>query len=357
MSFLYGAVMKYYTTKPLVEYNTPTGEQIKKMEGTVYSMLELPDGRLAVSYTIEYCDYLNYVESGVKVYDEKFARKYIFNGHESNILDLALLPNDNIVSCGQDKTIRIWELQNNHEIYKDVSKHEYFGIRDTTINIYAYQPYYKCTKILNGHISPVMALSVLPNGNIVSGSDNGRINIWDSDTGECTFTFSVGTERILSLGLLSDEKIVVQTDDHVKIYTLNGECTNTIYVKYNECRMKVLANDDIAVLLDDRTLGIYTKNNVGYYINSKIPGNISAFTVGANGNIYIYTFSAVNNNYEIQIYDDNTYQYVQTAGIYQNKINGMTVMKDSSIITYQYISNDKRKTTDTIIRRISTRKN
>lgn len=73
-------------------------------------------------------------------------------GHRGCVTDICCTPDgSNIISAGEDGTIRIWETETTKEI-----------------------------AILEGHVGPVRSLSIGGSGNmLVSGGDDGSIRIWD----------------------------------------------------------------------------------------------------------------------------------------------------------------------------------
>ncbi len=82
-----------------------------------------------------------------------YYEKYSLKGHKQCLLKLIKLSNGNIASCSDDKTIRIWDKNNNYN------------------NIHT----------LHGHENTVKSLIELSDGNIASCSDDKTIILWDKN--------------------------------------------------------------------------------------------------------------------------------------------------------------------------------
>ena len=106
-----------------------------------------------------------------------------------------------MVSCSSDKTIRIWKN-------------------------FKTEP-----QILTGHAESVFCIFLLENGHeLVSGSFDKTLKIWDMESGTCTKTLE-NTSYIYCLNQLTSELIVSGSEDgSIKVWHLgDGECHTTIY--------------------------------------------------------------------------------------------------------------------------------
>ncbi len=107
---------------------------------------------------------------------------------------LAILPDSNFITGGQDNVIRIWD-SNTYKLigsFNDINvvkalaclpnSHIVSGsFNDRNIRIWNSTTYNLVANLTGGHVSGITTLAVLPNtNNIVSGSYDYRICIWNS---------------------------------------------------------------------------------------------------------------------------------------------------------------------------------
>ena len=78
---------------------------------------------------------------------------FIGNYVANYVYTIIQLPNGNIASGGEDKAIRVWDINTKENI-----------------------------NTLIGHTSSVISLALLPNGLLVSGSSDSTIKVWDYST-------------------------------------------------------------------------------------------------------------------------------------------------------------------------------
>ena len=113
----------------------------------------------------------------------------------------------------------------------------------------------QCTHTLTGHTSWVQCIGVLPDGRVLSGSADGTIKVWDltkPDGEQCTHTLTGHTERVQCIGVLPGDRVLSCSDDKtIKVWDLTKpdgkQCTHTLtgHTKKVQC---------IGVLPDGRVL-------------------------------------------------------------------------------------------------------
>jgi WD40 repeat protein len=128
-------------------WDTMTGD-LKQTTSTgggtiIYFLKVLKNGDLAIAYNV----YLNFY--GIQIRDPaSLALKANYTGHSDYVRDLVELPNGDLASASDDKTIKIWDR--------------------ATGNV---------KKSLNFHYSEVYSLALLKNGLLASGSTDRTIVI------------------------------------------------------------------------------------------------------------------------------------------------------------------------------------
>ena len=87
----------------------------------------------------------------------------------------------------------------------------------------------KCTTILIGHRSSIWDLDILNDGRVLSGSSDTFIKIWDVDTGECSATMCHGSS-VSCCAVVGAQRVVSGGDDNVLILwdVDNCECLSTL---------------------------------------------------------------------------------------------------------------------------------
>ena len=66
---------------------------------------------------------------------------------------------------------------------------------------------------LAGHTNWADALAVMPDGKLVSGSNDNTVRIWDTTSGACLLTLADHTDGVNALAVLPDGRLVSGSDD------------------------------------------------------------------------------------------------------------------------------------------------
>ena len=136
------------------------------------------------------------------------------NGLLKGVKDLTVLRNGHLVSCSQDKTIKIW-----------------------------YSPSDVIT--LTGMPCSVTALAALPDGSLASGSNDCKLRIWNVTNGEVKKTFLGHNLPINCLAVLSGTRIASGSSDRtIKLWNTN---TGTLIMSLSAFNSSVMS---LAALVD-----------------------------------------------------------------------------------------------------------
>jgi WD40 repeat protein len=182
----------------------------------------------------------------IKVWNSK-TFKLIANlkGYTNSVESLAIIPsNENIVSGSDDGTIKVWNSDNfiikkfqdcdakksnlkflktnleySHQIYSlaimPSNENIISGSSDGSLKVWN-STTLKLISTLSEHISAVNALAIIPsNENIVSGSDDKIIKVWNSTTFKLIANLTGHTEKVNALAIIpSNENIVSSSGDY-----------------------------------------------------------------------------------------------------------------------------------------------
>ncbi|MDB9314152.1 hypothetical protein PN462_13655, partial [Spirulina sp. CS-785/01] len=95
------------------------------------------------------------------------------------------------------------------------------GSGDNTLKVWDMQTG-KELRTLRGHSDWVYAVAVTPEGQVISGSVDNTLKVWDMQTGEVLTTFTTDTP-ILSCAVSGDGRTVVAGDTSGRVYFLRLE--------------------------------------------------------------------------------------------------------------------------------------
>lgn len=87
-----------------------------------------------------------------------------------------------------------------------------------------------CLQTLKGHTSRINCVAYLPTGEIVSGSYDGTLRIWDPNTGQCLHVLKGHEGSVKCMVVLSGGQVVSGSADHtIKVWdTITGKCLKTM---------------------------------------------------------------------------------------------------------------------------------
>jgi len=90
----------------------------------------------------------------------------------------------------------------------------------------------ECIRTYEGHENKVFCVKKFPDNKIISGHENGEINIWDFETGECTKIIDEDNNFIKNILLLSGNRFATNAySSKIKIFDMNTfNCINSLNV-------------------------------------------------------------------------------------------------------------------------------
>ncbi|KAL0479345.1 hypothetical protein AKO1_007622 [Acrasis kona] len=114
-------------------------------------------------------------------------------GHTDAVVTMALLDDRTLATGSFDGTIRIWEVNE-----------------------------YTCKLVMEeAHETYVRQVTTLGHGLLVSVGEDGKINVWNVNTGERIATYTHGTSRVLNVAYRSGKLITTDVQGILKIWTIH----------------------------------------------------------------------------------------------------------------------------------------
>lgn len=177
------------------------GDMIKESEGVVTAMSWNFESKL-LAYVIT---------KNLIVWEVATKERKVFRGHLENVKSFSWSPScKNLISCSDDKTIRIWEYESCQEVHK-----------------------------LIGHTDSVLSVFwSLDGNNIISSSCDKTIKIWDTSTSDVIREIHTAFDDSDTLAVSFEGKIALNASTSIKIFNLmdiwrNFEDYNLFYLSFN----------------------------------------------------------------------------------------------------------------------------
>lgn len=173
-------------------------------------------------------------------------------GHVDTIRSVASTANGNIVSCGDDATVRLWNSTGTHcgsgdsrfaiaesfafsafSAGRIASQHEDGSVRiwDSNTGL--------CLQTLDNDNNAFTQLAFSPDGILASGSDDGMIRIWDPEDGKCLNKFEAHDDGVKTVAFSPDRNNIVcgLSNGEIRIFnSMNGFCVTRFKASDNTVR-------------------------------------------------------------------------------------------------------------------------
>ncbi len=118
----------------------------------------------------------------------------------------------------------------------------------------------KNIKTLKGHSDSVGSVNMLPNGHVISGSQDSTLKVWDIDKGTCLSTLQGHSSWVTCAAVLPNGQVISGSGDKtLKVWDIAaGTCLNTLQGhSHTVCSIAVLPNGDVVSGSYDQTLKVW----------------------------------------------------------------------------------------------------
>ena len=329
--------------KELFEINQlEINNQIEEIKNTLNQVLH--ENQIKIPFDNSYENKIDLVTL------EKFKQNNTtLKGHTHLINSLIQLNDGRIVSCSDDKTIRIWDLRINQCIvtlrgHKN-SVTSVTQLSDGRLASGSYDGNIKlwdvkrniCTSTLQGHTSWIYSLIQLKNGNIASCSYDNTIKLWDFKMNICTVTLLGHTDWIQSIKQINDGRIAsCSWDKTIKLWDLSSDLSSLTLEGHTNSVMSIIQLQDgrIASCSWDNTIKIWNLYTDKSFIT--LEGHIS--TVYSLIQLNDEKIASCSGDKTIKFWDLNTYLCVLTLNGHESDVTSLIQLSDGKIAS---CSNDR----------------
>ncbi len=199
----------------------------------------------------------------------------------------------------------------------------------------------KCLKIMEGHTSSVRCVATLPNGNIVSGSKDKTLKVWDLDKfvgSECVQTLDGHDDEVRCVAAHpNNDNIIISGsgDKTLKVWDINTRKCLKVMKGHTEAitSILVLSNNTLVSSSGDKTLRVWNINTgkclkvMEGHIRS-----VNSVTKLPNGNVVSGSLDRT-----LRVWDIDTGKCINTINtLHQRTIKYVVALPNGNVITGSY---------------------
>ena len=213
--------------------------------------------------------------------------------HTMGINDMIFAGTDELVTCSSDRTVKRWKVVDNSSLteakvlnisdfdnteYKDNVDKQQLGLlfhegsgnifavnNSSDINVWGKEAE-NAEKTIRGHCNSVSCVSPLGDKFIVSGDNDGRVLMWNSETGEASRPSGIFKHKIVIQSICTNSENVYSGsgDQHMGHFKLvDGALQSVALVKKTSSILKMIATDTaVYVLYTDKTMEMLSAGNI-----------------------------------------------------------------------------------------------
>jgi WD40 repeat protein len=187
-------------------------------------------------------------------------------------------------------------------------------------------------RILEGHADWVNAVAVLPDGHVVSGSLDCTLRVWDIASGQSVKILEGNWRAISAVAVLPDGRVVFASDDRIlRVWDLaSGQTVKTMEGHSGEVHaMAVLPDGRVVFASDDRFLRVWDlpSGQTVMYLEGH-SGVVKAVAVLPDGRVV-----SASGDRTLRVWDLASGQTVKTLVGHADWVNAVAVLPDGHVVS------------------------
>ena len=184
----------------------------------------------------------------------------------------------------------------------------------------------------HGHSHVVTALAVLPNGRLISASLDNTLKIWDVSSGEMLRTLEGHSSPAYSLAVLPDGRVVSASDDHtLRVWEVGSGKTLRIMKGHSAwvTALAVLPNGRLTSASLDHTLRVWDVG-LGETLNTLegLSGSVTTLAVLPNGRVI-----SASDDYTLRVWDVGSGETIRIPEGHSGAVTGLAVLPDGRVLS------------------------
>jgi len=255
---------------------------------------------------------------------QPFAVRYPQWGLALQTLDASLVPTLSTMPQGHTNSVRALAILPDGRVVS--------GSDDNTLKLWDMVTK-QCIATLPGHTGIVRALAVLPDGRVVSGSDDNTLKLWDIATKQCVATLQGHTNIVSALAVLPDERVVSGSwgNNTLKLWDIaTKQCVATLEGHTDFVwALAILPDGRVVSGSDDNTLKLWDMVTKQCIVTLQgHTGIVRALAVLPDGRVV----SGSSDN-TLKLWDMVTKQCVATLQEHTGIVRALTVLPDGRVVS------------------------
>jgi len=267
-------IQSKYNINPIKYKEIKYERSIKTQIGAIYAIIKINNDEIAVACGKEILIINNINSNKKELLYQNLNNPYpSLKGHTKSILCLSLILNDKLASGSEDKSIKIWDIENKKCI--DTIKGDFQRI-DSLLSFHndiLIVGSHNIIKIINvenkeelytliGHEKSICSIIQINENLLASSSYDNTIKIWNIDNNKCEYTLYGHDSPVFCILLLKDGRLISGSgswNKSLKIWNLEKKiCECTLIGHKREIRdIKQLSNGWIITASMDKTIKVW----------------------------------------------------------------------------------------------------